>query len=1037
MKVPFNSGQSPAPLRSFYAWPDSASRQSALLRSFYQTLLVCCAVVGAQSVLSAQPASPANWLYPYGDAAATRAQPIPSFGTQDFDNLGVKWDRTDVYGAITPLVGNIVNNDKLDATFIWAPNELIAVVAQGGTKKLMLIGGDGKQISISDVPATVRRPSVLIDSNAILPDVFTVFPVIIGLEVVENQPADPDQGVSAYIAAYDAVNDTVSVIKRLTLDLREFDPNLAASITPVFGRSSGNEMIIYAAVNNSLPVVQTPNPIDPPFFRGLAQFKARDFDFPFPQPDILDDPLFRYTVGPIVSWAPPSITPSGGDVSLILPVRPDPNVGLSSPLFPSFGINPSLADELYVFDVLLTGTGMAQGSGWTSINSILSTSSAGAQVRSMSIELEDAGAGGAPAQFILVAEEYDARRGAAGIPSLHLLDAATGLQLTLPPSQTINPDSSFTGLRDHMWSIAVGDIDGLPDGVPNNFYPNNPGNEIVVTQSTPELAVAGNRLSVLRYRTGPRIAKPNLLNEELYFFDTLTTQAMNGWVACVNDFDGDPLDAKDEIFMVDNTAGVLRVLRMRSPASAEFFQGMPFDTVYERSFNGEVIESVVVSDMDGDGLNDILVTTQQRLYCIGTPISARLVITNPRRGDPPPAQLCPGDILPLQWDNLLGGTPFVNIYFQPYSGANPSGPRILLNDLPVPNTGDSEEFRVDFAALNISGEGRFIVQSTVEATVIDSSEIVSLGLLDISLDLPIDLDVYRAGDLVPLAGTTDCADEVLLQISTTGSVNTVWSDLGVTPVLPDGTFATTATMPCLPFFRCLAADLDSIVRFRAVAVNFGPPGTTDTSQVRTVKVIPDSLEITADPPPNIVCPERRFTILPPQFMPCDDLIFAISTDEGETFRRFDTIDVTAGEYLWIIPPELPDTVIVRFCCVDNCARTDMQVRGTTLRYVDVVAPNPFDPENPVAEASKPGVNVVYTVPRAMDVTIRIVDQAERIVAEPVTNEAREPGRTYCDAWNGILKRENAVAPNGMYYMILEFSDGSREVYPVFVAKAYQ
>ncbi len=984
--------------------------------------------------LLGQPASPSNWLYPLGNAEATRSQAQPSLRLQSFDSLGVKWDRTDIFGRLQPLIGNIVNNDALLPGLPWAPNEIVALASTAGSKELVVVGGDGKLISRSLMPSNVKGVSVLIDSTAILPDVFTTFPVIIGLETIE-QVVEPEVGAHAFVAAYIADSNRVDIIKQLTVDLRPFDPNNAASISPVFGRSANGEMLIYATVNMSQPFITDPNPVDAPFFRGLAQFKTSDFTFPFPQPNILDDTDFRYTVGPEVSFAAPSLTAVGQDVSVLLPCKPSANLGLTSPIFPNFSVPPSSSDQLYLFDLSLTGDQMAEGLAWSNIDNIVPASSFGVQARSMFVELEDAGAGGGAQRFVLVAEEYDARNDASGTARLHLFNDF-GSQLTLPPEQTAQADSSFSGIGAHLWSIAVGDVDGFPIANPSEFFPNNPGNEIVVTQSSPQFSVVGNHLSVLRYRTGDRIPKPNLSGDELYFLDTIATQPVNGWVAAVNDFDGD-IDGKAEIFLVDNSSNTLRVMRLRDADQIIFWQGEPFETVWEFSFEGEAIESLAVADVDGDGLNDILVTTFSRIYLIGTPVTGRFVIIDPARSAPPPAPYCPGDTVRIRWVNLLGGTPFVNVFFQPYVGGLPQGPRVLVNGAPIVNSGDTVQHLHIVPSADIRGEGRFIVESSSSRDVRDSTAIVDIGRTAVSLDTPFEGQEFLVGDDVLLSGDSDCSDEVLIQISTTGSLRTDWQDLTRAPVAADGSYSTTTTVPCLPFFRCLEADVDSVLRFRALAVRFGRPDAGDTSDTRSLIVRPDTLSIAVDPPPDVVCPERTFQLTNiPIRGECDSLTFAISIDSGRTFIPHERLAGSATDFVWIVAPDLPDTIIARFCCADACVRQDIELTGARLQYVDVVAPNPFDPENGSRGGSKPGVNVVYTVPEELEVTIRIFDQSNRLVAMPVENQMRIPDRTYCDNWDGFIERGVNVAPNGMYYMILEFSNGDREVFPVFVAKGY-
>ena len=79
------------------------------------------------------------------------------------------------------------------------------------------------------------------------------------------------------------------------------------------------------------------------------------------------------------------------------------------------------------------------------------------------------------------------------------------------------------------------------------------------------------------------------------------------------------------------------------------------------------------------------------------------------------------------------------------------------------------------------------------------------------------------------------------------------------------------------------------------------------------------------------------------------------------------------------------------------------------------------------------LEIVYKVPEETDVTIRIYDENNRLVSEPVRNAGRSPGLAYTDHWDG-RNRIGAYSGNGLYYISLIFSNGNREIYPVFVRK---
>lgn len=987
-------------------------------------LLLVVAAAGAQAQIYS--ASPSNWLYPYGNPEATRQQVQPS-GAQTFDSVGVKWISTDIYGDVQPLIGNIVNRPRIMPSLLWAANEIAAVI--GGN--LVVLGGDGRVVASEPLPPYIKNVSVLIDSTALLPDAFTIFPVIMGLEVIEHE-AGQDSAARSYIAGYSTASSRIEIVKRLATDLRPYSPNNSASMMPVYGRTNGTDMTMYAVLNMSKPQTLFSNTTDPPFFRGLAEFNTRDFFFPFPRPDVLDIIEDRYTVGPETVGTPPSITAAGGStVKMLLPCFPSPTLQLPAPIDNPY-TDLTFPPLLYLFDLEIGNNGIAQGNAWQTLSTFPATQRP--RVRPVYVKLTDAGAGGVERQYILVAEEYSGRDNSSGLSLLHLYDE-DGVPRTQAPPATDPAMNSFAGNRDHMWSIATGDVDGFSSNESLPYYPNNPGLEIIVTNSSPDFVVADNKLMVLRYRSGQRIERPTTRRDSLYHLDTVATSRMGGWVAAVNDFDGGS-DGKAEIFVVDGTT--LRVLRMRNYDNAQFRMGMPFDTVAAFPFGTESISSIAISDVDGDGLNDILVTTSLRTYLLGKGLTGVLDVIDPVVENIPPPSYCHGDTIRLRWVNYIGGNPTANIYFQPYSGTVPVGQRRLVASN-VANQRDSIVYDYVVNTRSFTGDGRFVVESTLNSVQRDSSAIVRILPSTITFDQPANGDVYRIGETVPLSGTTQCFDAVRIEYTSDRS-DTAWQLVSILPINPDGTYSTSFVIPCLPLFNCLAADIDSLVRFRAIGLQTNANAIIDTTPVRTIIVRPAVLPVvessSSPTPQRPCCPDRTFTWDPLAAPPgCDLIAIGLSVDSGQTFVLYDTVSAAEGEYLWRSLTSLPDTVVLRFCCLEGCTRTDVLIDSARARYIQVVAPNPFDPLG-LQLGAKPGVNVIYAIDRSARVTITILDQSNRVVARPVVGEERSPGVVYCDNWDGFIEGTDRAAGNGMYYLVLETSSGVREVYPVFVAKGY-
>ena len=159
---------------------------------------------------------------------------------------------------------------------------------------------------------------------------------------------------------------------------------------------------------------------------------------------------------------------------------------------------------------------------------------------------------------------------------------------------------------------------------------------------------------------------------------------------------------------------------------------------------------------------------------------------------------------------------------------------------------------------------------------------------------------------------------------------------------------------------------------------------------------------------------------------CTNLSIAVSTDGGSKFFEVGNVPVSAGKYTWEPPIGIRDTIIMRFCCENSCLRTDTIMYDVKPKYIGSVSPNPY-------KAGFEMLTIVYTVPEETEVTIKILDSGDRLVAQPISNVSRKPGFAYGDEWDGKRPDGSPVA-NGMYYISLELSNGMREIYPVFIRK---
>lgn len=986
---------------------------------------------GIYTAAQAQTASsPASWLYPNGNLEATHAQFQPS-RAQSIDSLKLKWSTPALSGDIQPLIGNIKNNPKLLPEYLWGPNEIVAVVKD----KIVVVDGTGQVLTETPLPPFVKYVkgiSVLFDSSSVLPNTgLPVAPMVMALETIESEDTLERRAYS-YLAGYDKTKDSVIIFRRLSVDLNDFDSNYVAGVRPFAGRNANGQTIVYATVNIHKPRILPSFSGPAPYFRGLTQF---DLDVPgviFPLPDTKDQPSARVTLGPEISLYQPSvglITANALDAMTVAPA-----------VFPTPGLTENITNNitqatfgdfpyLMTFPMIATtGNSYREGIPPVDLASSLITDTTRSRplIRPYFIPLHN---GTTSTWYILMAEEYTGRDSSRGGSRLHLFNAG-GQPLTAPDDPTV---PSYIGGKNHFWSIGIGDMDGEAANEVLPYYPNNTGQEIVVTQSSRESAYAGNKISVLRWRTVNRIEKINRPGTFLFPFDTLCTQRINGWVAAVNDFDGGT-DKRSEVFVVDRST--VRILRMRNYSDSRFRFGAPFDTLYTINIPNETITSLAVADLEGDGRNDIVITTLNKTYCYGSLLPGSIRLTSPKVQQIPPQEFCLGDTLNITWTNLLRGQDFLNVFFRRYS---PTGVWTNKKDTlfkNVANNASTGKLSLYMDSLLLGRQGRIIIQSTNSPDIIDSSSYIRLAKPEIVIVTPPQDSTIISGVPFSFSGLASCVDSLWLEYKidstwaipdSAGKRKTSW--IRLTQQVHSGTpYVFTWGVPWTSMYSCSGKDIDSVLEYRIIGKDT-VFGIYDTSDIRRLRIVPQPFAITIDPPPAKACSERKISwsiVNLPQTLGCDELTFAYSVDKGKTFIELGKVPINAGEYDWHLPTNAKDsTAILRVCCAASNARIDTTLNNIVVKYIKLVAPNPFSPPTEVAE-------VIYSVPEETNVSVRVYDQANRLVAEPVSNALRLPNIAYCDKWDGMTSRGTAV--NGVYYISVELANGTREVYRVFVKK---
>lgn len=961
---------------------------------FWLILTTNLYVLISQSFVS----SPATWLFPNGNPQGTRNQPIRSF-EQNISNFLVKWKSKSLSGDVQILVGNVIKDSiKIDENFPYEPNEIVGVV--GG--KIFIVDGKGYTHKTNSFGFQyVKNVSILFDTLSTTYFSNPTSTVVLGLETIEFEN-QKDSLIYTYIAGYDKKADTIALIKRLVLDMREYKPNVFGSIKPFFGRRFGNDFLVFASTNIIKPIVNNQNPVQPPFFRGFSVYSSNNVVYTFPLPDITDNKMFRVTLGPEVSFAQPSLYQEGGNFYVTMPNFASLESDVNVPCIIS--LDRTNAQSSYLLSYTLVNNQIRQKFPPLDLRSILDTNGKRPRIRPLFVTLNNSAT--ADSVFILVAEEYLGIDSSFGQSRLHLFDV-NGNAITLP-NDFFTP--SFVGKNNHIWSIAVGNVDGYSANSFTPYYPNNPGKEIIVTHSSKFSSVPNSRLMILRYNAGNPVPKANPPNSFLFPFDTICTASISGWVAAVNDLDGAP-DGKEEIVLVDGSK--LLVLRLRDYSSFDFRLGKPFDTLYLKEFANETIMDAIVADLEGDGKNDIIVQTNSYIYLIGSPLPKLIEVINPIFDEFVVREYCYGDTLEIILKSKAKSENDVNIRFVPLVNNQSDYVNSVILSKGIRIDKETTFVKVTLTKNILGKMGIIYVENAKDTTqIFDSTGVFQFTGPTFVVDTAVlnQTDSYRNAKI---SFSTICIDTLIFEYSLDKNQ---WIPI-LQIVFPQIFETRTISFPCPNSFDFSSPVLKYDIALRAI---YGSKDLKDTSAIFFKSVKPEEFQIEYDTSTTLCCTKFFKWNLPT----CDTMVIFFSIDGGNSFKRVAVLPARTNNFVFEQERNFPESIHFRLVCENECLVADTVLSITKPSIINTVAPNPFNPKIEQVEIS-------FVLKNDADVTIKIIDQANRLVRNIIEHSPKVKDTYYCVYWDG-LTLDNKICEPGLYYILVETSDGIQEIFPIFV-----
>ena len=574
------------------------------------------------------------------------------------------------------------------------------------------------------------------------------------------------------------------------------------------------------------------------------------------------------------------------------------------------------------------------------------------------------------------------------------------------PTVSFNNDNR-TGQKG--WYIITADVDGSAPGFPQatdrEILVNNPGSEILTTARPTGSDMNGqNWLYVFRWN----LAEPIGTSPFNYF----TRQLVSGRVVAAGDLVADS-ENRQEILLAHRDT--LFILQMKPYSRAEDFlnpierENAPFFYLDTFAFDSDIV-SVAIADLEGDGENDIVVSTKESTYALGK------VEANPFpfASDPDPfnQEYCPKDSLTVAWERNVGGE-------------NSELEVIVIGQgAEIPYTGPLVNDEVRFALADLStspqpGNYRIVVRNARFPYIADTSESFMIAQGSVS-DLGFrNIQPYATGDVLIDTVSLYCLDSVKLQ-QRLGDGN--WFDVQDTITkLDERTVRIAVPLPCPEIDGCGDREPQEL-QFRIVS----PVGASaPRSAMLTVR--PSRLEI------DTGLSRKRLLQWNEAEFPCDDLMFMISNDRGKNWLDVGVTRTSTERLRLDIPDDFSDTVYVCTQCVDarECNYALKTFRVSKILLENYVYPNPFDPDVPGPNSS--GAEIVYVLDQPGNVTITIYDASREVVRQIVRSEGRKAGINRGDSWDGKNSLGENVA-NGTYICLILSDNGEQIILPIVIIK---
>lgn len=937
--------------------------------------LVILAEAGAQPITS-------TWWYPNGNPEGTRNNPATT-QLADTATLQIVWRTESLKNSPVLLIGKVQPG---------AGNQQQIIGLESGSHLLRFVNAFGRQYDSVNYDETID-PSTpytltltgLFNAGATTPNGVGT-PTLLGLGIERAQ-----QGETQLNGILSQPNGRGGFSIRIpTILANKEASNRIAGVYPVAAFSVKGKQTVFAVASQNQFRNLTPSAPDS-IVNGVYRYTNGGNGFVQAE---------RFPIAPGVYPQAPAITiTDSSKIPYLTPSTRSLNnpAGLVVPA--GQGIPSTLTTRMYavglkVDDNAFNHIETRRFTSQTSQNDTLG------ETHSYFVRLYDGAPSAFPGEYRLVATNFS--EAYPGVPSITLLLTQDGL-----PIDQSRGIFSINTVKNLGWTILTGNVDGndtsKQDPSVDGEYPNNPGNEVLAAYRQLDGSDVDSNYLFFFQRNGA--LEPN--NGGRVFWN-YTAWPFKGRLMAVADILRDADTAKQEIIVAHGDS--LIVLQMNRYAdvllsTVDATRRQWFRQVKAFKLDSRIV-TVAVADLDGAGVNSIVVTTQNSTYAIGKPIADPLgELTT---GD----EYCNGQMAKAHWGmrKVGGGEQGLRVIVRPATGTD----TVVIAEL-KPAT-DSGSFAFPTNTL-LPGSYTLLVQDNATPGLTATS--LPFAITGASIKpLVLPRNQYRPGENISTKTVIHCANNLRLE-QAIGSGNE-WEAVPATITYSADTAFIQAAAPCLA--SCPTQETARL-RFRLV----------DTS-LAGVQSVADTITLVMEPVSILLdstSSRTRAIRWDPTLFDCDSLELTLTTADASGVQK---VSNRAGEFDLDLPRNFAGAVTVRLCCGNevgslSCAFARTSFELEPIEVGSYAQPNPF---NPMLRGGESSVEIFYELESPGSVSVAIYDASRALVRQLLQNGEKESGLNL-ELWDGRNSKGSIVA-NGTYICVIESSSGEQSSIPILILK---